>query len=82
MADLAAGTIALALGAVVYRQFTPGSVSIAAAIAQAAEKLEAIQDFLLGDSLGALYCATLPLEVDGVTLLLTYLLLGVAVAFL
>lgn len=82
MADLAAGTIALALGAVVFRQFTPGSVSTAAAIAQAAEQREAIQDFLLGDSLGALYYATFPPEVDGVTLLLTYLLVGVAIAFL
>jgi hypothetical protein len=82
VADLTAGTLALLVGFVVFQQFTPGSVSTSAVIAQAAETRVAIQDFMLGDTFGALYYAAFPPEVTGVTLLTTYLFVGVAIAFL
>jgi hypothetical protein len=82
VADLTAGTIALLVGFVVFQQFTPGSVSAAAAIAQAAEKHAAIQDFMLGDTLGTLYYTAFPPQITGVTLLTTYLFVGAVIAFL
>lgn len=61
-ADITAGTIAAVVGLVVFSQFTPGSISAGAALARAVAREQAISDFWLGDTVGQMFYAIVPVQ--------------------
>ncbi len=61
-ADLTAGLLAAIVGLLVFSQFTPGSLSAGAVIAEGWAREQAVSGFLLGEFLGNVYYDFFPVE--------------------
>jgi hypothetical protein len=59
-ADITAGTLAALMGLLLLHQFTPGSISVGSALAQAVARETAVSGFPLGETVGQLYYAVFP----------------------
>lgn len=79
-ADITTGTLAAFAGAVVFSQFTPGSISAGAAIAQAVGREQAISEFVLGDAAGRLFYTVFPVQPSPIVVVGTLLVVMVTIA--
>jgi hypothetical protein len=61
-ADITAGTLAALVGLALLQQFTPGSISAGAALAQVVAREQAASGFVFGETLGELYYAVVPVS--------------------
>lgn len=61
-ADITAGTLVALCGLLLFSQFTPGSISAGATVAQVVADQAAVSDFVFGDVLGRLYYTVFPVE--------------------
>ncbi len=67
-ADITAGTLAAVMGLLLLHQFTPGSLSVSAVLANLAAKQQAVSAFPFGETLGQLYYAVVPVSPSVATL--------------
>lgn len=79
-ADITAGSIAAALGLLLLHQFTPGSISVGAAVAQVVAREQAVAGFPLGETLGQLFYAAVPVTPSVATLAVVFLVVTVTIA--
>ena len=79
-ADITAGTLAAIVGIVAFSQFTPGSISTGAAIAQAFAREQAVAEFVLGETAGRLFYAMFPVQPSPTVIVATLLAVMITIA--
>lgn len=79
-ADITTGTLAAIVGVFAFCQFTPGSISAGAVIAQAVAREQAISEFALGEMAGRLFYTMFPVHPSPTVIVVTLLAVMVTIA--